>query len=255
MTRKEESISHYKPIKTDKASDIIVKEIWKLITSGILKPGDKLPPERELRKEFDVSLVTLREALQKLEAYGHITKKRGAEGGSFVLDITSSTGIDFLFNYLRAKKVSLEELHHVRMMLDPMLAELCAQIATQEDKNRLSALVSHHKKDFEERGTSKCGWEFYLLLAKISKNKIYIVIQELLIRLLLGFEFSISISDLESTEDQIPYNEETLQAHTKITDAIIAGNPEVAREEMVRHRTVWYDQLKDLDKRFKKKKK
>ena len=57
-------LDKYKPIKQKKTSDLIVREIWRLILKGDLKPGDKLPPERELGKRFEVSMVTLREALE-----------------------------------------------------------------------------------------------------------------------------------------------------------------------------------------------
>jgi GntR family transcriptional repressor for pyruvate dehydrogenase complex len=58
----------YSPIRKAKASDLIVEEIWAAILNGELKPGEKLPPERELVEQFAVSKVTLREALQSLEA-------------------------------------------------------------------------------------------------------------------------------------------------------------------------------------------
>src|SRR5690242_7962008 len=82
---KEKNMETFRPIKKQKASDLIVEEIWKLILSGKLKPGDRLPPEHTLVERFQVSKVTLREALQTLETYGHITRRRGPGGGSVVL--------------------------------------------------------------------------------------------------------------------------------------------------------------------------
>lgn len=245
MTRKTNE-PNYMPIEKNKTSDLIVSEIWKLITAGILKPGDKLPPERELKNKFNVSLATLREALQTLEAYGHITKKRGAEGGSFILDITPIKGIDLVFNYLKHHRLNLEDLHHARLSLDPILAEYAADHADEKEKLMLQDLIKTHTKDFMERGTSKCGWEFYLDLAKISRNQIYIIFQEVLIRLLLDFEFSNSISDLESTDEQHEYNEESYRAHKKIVEAIVENDAKKAKEEMIKHRLTWYEQLKAL---------
>src|SRR6056297_1288436 len=109
----------YKPIKVQRASDLVVKEIWKLILGGELKPGDKLPSERELVKKFEVSKVTIREALYKLQTYGHITKKRGQNGGSIVLDIVPEQGINVLLDYLNLKKYTIEQLVESRSAIEP----------------------------------------------------------------------------------------------------------------------------------------
>lgn len=241
----------YKPIKVPRASDLIVKEIWNLILSGKLKPGDKLPSERELVDKFQVSKVTLREALNKLEAYGHITKKRGQYGGSIVLDIAPSQGIKILLDYLKLKKLSLEQFIQARNSIEPIITETAANTATKEDIEELKEDLKKHEEDYGERGCSKCGWKFYLLLAKFTRNEIFIVTEELLVRLLLDFEFSIGISDLESTEDQDEYNKNTYIQQKKIAEAIMNKDPKTAKEEMIKLRTNWARIITQLYKRSK----
>jgi GntR family transcriptional repressor for pyruvate dehydrogenase complex len=239
---------NYKPIKKNKVSDQIVEEIWRLITTGVLNPGDKLPPERELKDKFDVSLATLRDALRTLEAYGHITKKRGAEGGSFILDVAPTKGIDFLFNFLKINNLSLQELHEARLNLDPLLAAYAAENIDEEGRSLLINLIEDHQRDYDLRGTSRFGWEFYIILAKLSNNQIFILLQELFIRLLLDFEFTNSISDLESTDEQYSYNEETIVAHKRIVEAILNHDADKAKNEMILHRMAWFRHLKELIK-------
>lgn len=236
----------YKPIDRKKTSDLIVQELWSLIISGELKPGDKLPPERELVEKFNVSKVTLREALQTLEAYGHITRKRGPQGGSTILDIAPTTGVNLIVDYLKVKQYSLKHVVESRLLFEPLIAELATRRITPAERERLKMLVSEHEKDFQSRGTSRHGWEFELQLAKICKNPIIRILAELFMRLGLDIEFSLAIDDLQSTVEQLQYNEESLSSHKKILAAVADRNPEKAKQEMIQHRKNWAKLIQKL---------
>lgn len=69
----------YSKIRQPKLSDVIEQQLEFLILEGTLRPGEKLPPERELAKQFDVSRPSLREAIQRLEAKGLLLRRQGAE--------------------------------------------------------------------------------------------------------------------------------------------------------------------------------
>ncbi len=71
----------YSKIRQPKLSDVIEQQLEFLILEGTLRPGEKLPPERELAKQFDVSRPSLREAIQRLEAKGLLLRRQG--GGTF----------------------------------------------------------------------------------------------------------------------------------------------------------------------------
>ena len=79
------------PIRASKISDIIAKRLEAMILEGSLVPGQKMPPERELAQQFEVSRPSLREALHKLEAKGLVTRKQG--GGTFV---SAEIGLSFV---------------------------------------------------------------------------------------------------------------------------------------------------------------
>ena len=72
----------YNKIRQPKLSDVIEQQLEYLILEGTLRPGEKLLPERELAKQFDVSRPSLREAIQRLEAKGLLLRRQG--GGTFV---------------------------------------------------------------------------------------------------------------------------------------------------------------------------
>ncbi len=239
----------YKPIRAERPSDLIVKEIWEMILRGELKPGDRLPPERELVKKFNVSIVTLREALKVLEGYGHIAKKRGSRGGSVILDITPSRGIHLISQCLGASRSSFEQLIETRRLVEPLIARLVAERIGEEGVRKLQANLEQHEKDFQARGTTKCGWEFYLLLAELTGNAILQVFEQILINLLLAFEFSLSISDLQSTPEQLPYNRITFDGQKRVAQAIFDRDPERAAKEMLRLRADWEEQIRALERR------
>ncbi|MES3636595.1 FadR/GntR family transcriptional regulator [Mycobacterium intracellulare] len=77
-------------VSTNRVSAMIVEQIRTLIRDGTLKPGDRLPSERELGERFGVSRVVLREAMRVLEGNGLITIRVGARGGAFVTAPTST---------------------------------------------------------------------------------------------------------------------------------------------------------------------
>jgi GntR family transcriptional repressor for pyruvate dehydrogenase complex len=225
-------VEDFKPIRRQKASDLIVEEIWKMILEGKLKPGDRLPPEHTLVERFQVSKVTLREALQTLETYGHITRKQGRGGGTVVLDIAPTRGIGLVANYLSLSSLSLEKLMEVRLLLEPTIAEEAARHITPEAAARIEKLLEEHEVDFRTHGGSKRGWEFYILLAEVTGNLLLKVIEELLIRLFMDAEFALSIGDIGMSAEEIAYNAAVLPANRKVAAAVIGGDPVEARREM-----------------------
>ena len=76
----------FQAVKVPRVSDSIVAQIEGMILEGLLKPGEKLPPERELAERLDVSRPSLREAIVVLESRGLLQSRRG--GGTFVRDVT-----------------------------------------------------------------------------------------------------------------------------------------------------------------------
>lgn len=203
-----------------------------MILEGKLKPGDRLSPEHRLVERFQVSKVTLREALQTLETYGHITRKRGPGGGSIVLDIAPTRGIGLLANYMSLSALSLDQLMEARLLVEPMIADLAARRIAPEGALKLQRLLAEHEVDFQTHGGSKRGWEFYILLAEFTGNRLLKVIEELLIRLFMDAEFALAIGDIGMSPEEIVYNAEVLPANRRIAAAVMARDPQGAAKEM-----------------------
>ena len=93
----------FETINPPKVSDAIVSQIEQLILDGVLKPGERLPPERELAHQLNVSRPSLREAITTLKSRGLLQSRRG--GGNFVVDVVAPVLTDPLIECaLRASR-------------------------------------------------------------------------------------------------------------------------------------------------------
>jgi len=128
----------------------IIAQIQESILQGMLKVGDKLPAERELKELFKTSRGTLREALRVLEQKGLIIIKTGVNGGAFVKDVTThqvSESLDLLFRY---QKVSLRDLAEFREGVEGMVTGLAAERAKKKDIEHLKYLLKEAKTHLNE---------------------------------------------------------------------------------------------------------
>jgi GntR family transcriptional regulator, transcriptional repressor for pyruvate dehydrogenase complex len=116
-----------------RASELIVHQIRLLIRDGQLKPGDRLPAERDLGEKFGVSRVTVREALRGLEANGMVTIKVGARGGAFVTAPTSKRVGEGIVDLLTMSSVTAKEVTEARQVLELGIIPLVCDRATEQD--------------------------------------------------------------------------------------------------------------------------
>ncbi|WP_092876755.1 pyruvate dehydrogenase complex transcriptional repressor PdhR [Izhakiella capsodis] len=125
----------YCKIRQPKLSDAIEQQLETLIMEGTLRPGEKLLPERELAKQFDVSRPSLREAIQRLEAKGLLLRRQG--GGTFVQQTLWKSMSDPLIALLASHSESQFDLLETRHALEGIAAYYAALRGTEEDLKRI----------------------------------------------------------------------------------------------------------------------
>ena len=104
-----------------RASDDIYEQLRALITSGALKPGDRLPSERAMMAELQRSRPTIREALKRLEQGGYVTSTQGASG-AVVQELSLHAAEEPLKDMIQLSQVSLSELNEYRQSNDSTIA-------------------------------------------------------------------------------------------------------------------------------------
>lgn len=222
----------FKPIRPKKISEEIVEQIKALISSGDLKPGERIPSERDMATMLGVSRPSVREALMVLDAMGFVESRQG--GGTFVRSLAERAIIDPLANILESKDPRLlHSLVEVRMGLESWSAYLAAKNANEDDIARMRELLEEMKRQKEKEG----GWsaetdsEFHYAITAGTHNTLQLHVLNTIHNL---FHASIKVALIEFYRKE-GYVDVLHGHHTAILQAIIDRDPEMARAKMLEH--------------------
>ncbi len=215
----------FRAIEQKKVSSQIVDQVKTLIASGKLKPGDTLPPERELMKVFNVSRPTLREALNMLSIMGFIQVSQRQR--TKVKSLVPSNITEPLRHLLKEDIKTSLELVDARAIIETANAALAAERADEEDIARLEECIEKMRINLREDDTlNKEDANFHLTIAEATHNKIQT-------------HLMFSIYDLlKETVGLCYYNDEAeniFQQHCRIVEAIKEKDPQRAKERMEEH--------------------
>ena len=161
----------FQPIKQEKISTKITEQIKTLINNGDLKPGDALPPERELVKVFNVSRASLREALNTLAGMGFLEMSQ--QHRTIVKSLAAGRITDPLHHLLKEDIKTVFELIEVRKAVETWSAYHAATRATADDIARLEQSVDSMRMKIEQ-GISvvEDDANFHLAISEATHNKI-----------------------------------------------------------------------------------
>jgi GntR family transcriptional repressor for pyruvate dehydrogenase complex len=219
----------FNPVQESEAlSGRIITQITDALVKGELKPGEKLPPERDLAEQFNVSRTVIRDAIKTLAGRGLLQVRHGS--GIFVATAEeSTTGLTrALSNTLLLQGSGLRDLFEVRKVLERRAAELAAENRTPEHLERLKNIVGdarRHPNNFEV--LSERDAQFHVAVAEASQNLV-------LVRVMLTLLDLLEKSRLESLS--IPGRAQlSLTDHAKIIEEIEDGDAEGAARAMVKH--------------------
>jgi DNA-binding FadR family transcriptional regulator len=217
--------------KEYQSSDLLpmatAQKVKMMIIQREMKPGDRLPTEKELTELFGVSRSTLREAMKFLRAENVVVIRQGS--GTFV---SAGTGIgeDPLGLNFANQKNLLQNLFETRMLIEPQIAGLAAQKATSQDIRNLGYIVKEMDQiEVNSTVTAEMDIQFHTAVAECTHN-------DVLIRVVPIINDSIRRS-FEETYDNTESFKRAKRSHTGIYEAIAAGNFMEAKFLAERH--VW----------------
>jgi GntR family transcriptional regulator, transcriptional repressor for pyruvate dehydrogenase complex len=220
----------FRTVRSDKVSETISRQVRDAIFGGLLKPGDKLPSERELIQSFGVSKASMREALRSLEVLGFIQIRKGNSGGAFVTEVHPQKARELFNNFLHFKNLSLAHLTEVRLLLETHTAVAAAKTIGPGDLERLQALTQEGEADLARRDLSRLRHneiEFHRVIGNACCNPLLSFILDAVHHLLVDAK--------DVLQPSFEFSGKVLKAHRQICNALVQRDPEAARREMALH--------------------
>tara|TARA_B110000114_G_C14995306_1_gene358331 strand:+ start:125 stop:916 length:792 start_codon:yes stop_codon:yes gene_type:complete len=221
-----------KALKPKKLSDVILAELEEMILEGSLQPGEKLLPERELAKQFAVSRPSLREAIQKLEAKGLVSRKQG--GGTFVSKKILAGLEDPLFELMAQSNESQFDLLEFRHGIEGMSAYYAAMRGTEADFLAIKAKhdgIGNAQLESDYHQEAQAIFDFYLAICTASHNIIILHLARSMSSLLTeNIEQNLTI--LAKRPDIFS---QMANYRKRLLDAIVSGQPQKAWGASHRH--------------------
>jgi len=213
-------------------SDRVADEILASIRSQQLATGDKLPSERELGEQFQVSRTVIREATRTLAARGVIEARAGV--GLAVARIEASSVAESMTLFIEGRGgIAYERVHEVREAIEVSVAGLAAERASDEE---IAALAAAHAElaAMLERGEdiSEADVEFHRALARMTHNELFVIMLDSIGDVLLEIR-----RRSWDTPGEAP---KTLRHHKRILNAVSRHDPEAAAKAMEQHLTHAY---------------
>lgn len=171
----------FKPIKTKRAFEEVCDQIRQGLTQGTLRPGDRLPPERELAEQLGVSRTAIREAMRSLENAGLVQCQQGMGGGAFIRKGSASTVTQAVSDMVMLDRIPARSVTEARVLLIDQAIRLACERATEADFRELEQDIDRAAEltargDFTRRNDYIT--EFYRILARATHNEVIVMLVE-----------------------------------------------------------------------------
>lgn len=219
-------------VQVPRISDAVASTLERRILEGSLKPGDRLPSERELALELGVSRPSLREAIQKLASKGMVQSKQG--GGTFVTAALEASFFDPWQEMMGSYPNLREDMLEFRRMIEGQAAEWAAERATDADLQRLSQAFRALQTAFENDDTEKrsdADIAFHQAIGDASHNVLVGHLSAALLRLMHD-NIRLNLGELKTVPAA---SRLLLNQHASIHSAIIERKPQAARSAAETH--------------------
>jgi GntR family transcriptional repressor for pyruvate dehydrogenase complex len=213
------------PVRRDRLYQGIVSQIEGLLERGELKPGDQLPPERQLAEQFQVSRASVREALRSLELLGIVETRAG--GGTFVRhgqagDLTKP------LTSLIARGHDLKDVIDVRGLVEPAVAERAAQkISAAEIAELREIITAQERKVAASEPYVEEDTRFHELIGTAARNELLVT--------MLGVIWDVLRASREEWLQTEKRAHASIEAHRRILAALETHDPAAARAAAADH--------------------
>jgi len=236
----------FKPIRQVRIYEEVLRQLRDAILSGHFRSGEKLPSERQLSEQFQVSRVVIREAIRALELRGFLALRQGPSGGAFVVELSLQQLSRAFQDLFLTNKLSAKELVQVRLHIEPEITRLAALRVTAASGKKLEyAYKAEHADTLTHSEWVARNLKIHYLLAKMCGNRFYEAILTPLLDLTREMVLVVK-------PDQTVIHDH--KEHEVIVKAVAGKEPEEAATAMRKHISQVGGSLIELEARYRKKK-
>ena len=222
-----------KAVKRTRIPEEIVSQVLQLVREGAIKPGDRLPPERELAQQLNVSRASVREAMRLMDIQGLVKIRPGS--GTFITEDTVEVIVQAFSSLLSGPTSAASDIFEMRLILEPQIVSLAAERASDADIRRMEEILEQQAADITNGGTGvEFDTEFHFAIAQATKNSALIAVTQAMSDLLSQSRDSTLLSTERSNQ--------SLQSHRRILETIKNRQSKAAEEAMHQH-------IADIDRR------
>jgi GntR family transcriptional repressor for pyruvate dehydrogenase complex len=222
----------FESIKTVTIPEAIFKQVREKILSGELKPGDKLPSERELTAIFQRSRPSIREALRMLEMYGLIQTTPGS-GGAVIKNVSLSSVEQTLENVILLKQMSITDLYEFRTVNEIAYVQWAVLRRTPEDIAKMRGIMGQAESCKDAVAINNNNMEFHQAIVDAGKNDMAKVVYHVISRLISN---AMLTGMLALPAEQLNLHiTEIIKDHAALLNAIEDRNADEASTMMFRH--------------------
>lgn len=201
----------------------VVAHLERMISTGELAPGTRLPSERELAQSLNVSRTSLREAMHELEVKNMIARRPGR--GTVITE--RSTQTNDLYARISEAERTLRDVAELRETIEPKFAELAARRITDSTLLGLRAILDHTAGSLAQQDSMENDIAFHMLIAQASQNRLLASLGS------LANEWTASTRSLSHADEDSRRLSHV--GHERIYDCLRRRDPDAARRAMSTH--------------------
>lgn len=218
----------FQPLMKKKIFDEVYDQLLSFINSGKLKPGDRLPSERVLANQLEVSRQSIREALKKAESKGLIEVRQGQ--GTFILSAAFDLMASPFLTLMKEEVEKIFEFIELRKLLEVWCAKKAARLATSKELKKMEkALMDMEKLIDSNEILGQPDIDFHIAIAEASHNMLMVHVMST-VRQIFHSMFIISNFTRRPGKNRI-----LIKQHQEIYEAIKNRNPKLAQKKMEAH--------------------
>ena len=221
-------MDRFKPVRAQRTFEEVVNQVRDQLAGGELVPGERLPSERELARQLNVSRSALREGLRTLEIAGIVELRKGRTGGAFITRGNPKVVSDSMADLLRLGDVSWTDLTEARIWIEEIIVRVACERATPEDHAALEENIRQAMELFEKGQLMKKTEvliEFHNILARATGNPVLVMVTRMLTDTLRYFTRRLGSETTRAV----------FRSRRRFMKAFVARNVDAAVKEMERN--------------------